>query len=78
MREQGSSTFSVDESGWCLDRLAGLQSVVTPERSVGQGGAGQRAVLQADSRSHVVGRVGDGVVHQSADSPGLQGVSAGS
>lgn len=32
MREQGCSTFSVDESGWCLDRLAGLQSVVTPER----------------------------------------------
>ena len=32
MREQGSSTFSVDDSGWCLDRLAGLQSVVTPER----------------------------------------------
>ena len=32
MREQGSSTFSVDASGWCLDRLAGLQSVVTPER----------------------------------------------
>lgn len=32
MFEQGSSTFSVDDSGWCLDRLAGLQSVVTPER----------------------------------------------
>lgn len=32
MREHGCSTFSVDESGWCLDRLAGLQSVVTPER----------------------------------------------
>ncbi len=24
MREQGRSTFSVDESGWCLDRWAGL------------------------------------------------------
>lgn len=32
MREQGSSTFSVDESGRCMDRLAGLESVVTPER----------------------------------------------
>jgi hypothetical protein len=32
MREHGCSTFSVDESGWFLDRLAGLQSVVTPER----------------------------------------------
>jgi hypothetical protein len=32
MNEQGCSTFSVDESGWRLDRLAGLQSVITPER----------------------------------------------
>lgn len=32
MCEHGCSTFSVDESGWCMDRLAGLQSVVTPER----------------------------------------------
>lgn len=32
MRGQGSSTLSVDESGRCLDRLAGLESVVTPER----------------------------------------------
>ena len=32
MREQGSSTYSVDESGWCLHRLAGLESVITPER----------------------------------------------
>lgn len=32
MRAQGSSTFSVDESGRCMDRLAGLERVVTPER----------------------------------------------
>ena len=32
MREQGRSTFSVDESGRCLDRLAGWESVITPER----------------------------------------------
>ena len=31
MIEHGCSKLSVDESGWCLDRLAGLQSVVTPE-----------------------------------------------
>ena len=32
MREQGCSTLAVEESGWCLDRLASLQSVVTEER----------------------------------------------
>ena len=32
MREQGCSTLVVDVSGWCLDRLAGLQSVITEER----------------------------------------------
>ncbi len=32
MREQGSSTYSVNESGRCLDRLAGWESVITPER----------------------------------------------
>ncbi len=32
MCEQGRSTLSVDQAGWCLDRLAGLESVITPER----------------------------------------------
>ncbi len=32
MREHGCSTLAVDKSGWCLDRLASLQSVVTEER----------------------------------------------
>ncbi len=34
MREEGISTFSVDESGWCLDRWAGLESVITPARQL--------------------------------------------
>ncbi len=47
MREQGSSTFSVDESGRCLDRLASLESVVTPERirqALAKTGRGHRLV----------------------------------